>query len=109
MTRVTVFLNVIDNRSHLHLDSIHSHTGTFMYVCVCNAITDRDVRQAAKAGVASVAELGRELGVATNCGSCAELAQSILDTHASSRTSVRFQEQPTDMSGVYRYTPAAAI
>lgn len=49
-----------------------------MYVCLCHGVTDRAIRQAAQAGVASVSELAHTLRVATCCGRCAELAQDIL-------------------------------
>jgi len=49
-----------------------------MYVCICNAITDKQIRQAAKSGVRSLWELQKELGVASNCGKCGEMATSIL-------------------------------
>ena len=49
-----------------------------MYICVCNAITDKQIRRAAKAGVSSIQQLQAELGVATNCGSCSETAAEIL-------------------------------
>lgn len=49
-----------------------------MYVCICNAITDKQIREAADAGVADLWSLQRELGVATGCGSCKENACEIL-------------------------------
>ncbi len=49
-----------------------------MYVCVCHGITDRDIREAAENGVSSVRQLGKELGVGTQCGRCASMARSIL-------------------------------
>ena len=49
-----------------------------MYVCICNAITDKQIRQAAEAGVKDLWGLQAELGVATNCGSCKEAASEIL-------------------------------
>jgi bacterioferritin-associated ferredoxin len=49
-----------------------------MYVCVCNAITDKQIRAAAKAGTRDLWRLQAELGVATNCGSCADVAREIL-------------------------------
>jgi bacterioferritin-associated ferredoxin len=42
-----------------------------MYVCVCNAITDKQIRRAARSGVSSLYELRGKLGVAAGCGSCA--------------------------------------
>ena len=49
-----------------------------MYVCVCNAITDKQIREAAESGVTDLWGLQRELGVATGCGSCMETASEIL-------------------------------
>lgn len=49
-----------------------------MYVCVCNGITDRQIRAAAARGVTSLQELQNELGVASQCGNCAEHALSML-------------------------------
>lgn len=49
-----------------------------MYVCICNAITDKQIRQAAKRGVDSLPALQNELGVAAGCGSCMEVAEGIL-------------------------------
>jgi bacterioferritin-associated ferredoxin len=57
-----------------------------MYICICNAITDKQIRRAAKAGVTNINKLQAELGVATGCGSCREAASKILseyDRHAS--------------------------
>jgi bacterioferritin-associated ferredoxin len=52
-----------------------------MYVCVCNAVTDKMIRQAAAEGVRSLAELTRRTGCAGTCGSCADYAEEVL--HAS--------------------------
>ncbi len=52
-----------------------------MYVCVCNAITDKQIRKAARSGVKDLWGLQRELGVATGCGSCKEVASEILREH----------------------------
>ena len=50
-----------------------------MYVCVCNAITDKQIRRAARNGVTTLYELRGTLGVAAGCGSCARTAEDILD------------------------------
>jgi bacterioferritin-associated ferredoxin len=53
-----------------------------MYVCICNAITDKQIRDAAASGVSSLWELRNELGVASNCGKCREWASKMLrDAH----------------------------
>ncbi|HSD52761.1 MAG TPA: (2Fe-2S)-binding protein [Burkholderiales bacterium] len=49
-----------------------------MFICVCNAVTDREIRQCAELGVASVADLKDSLGVAAGCGRCECAADEIL-------------------------------
>ena len=54
-----------------------------MYVCICKAVTDKQIRRAAASGVGNLYELQDTLDVALHCGSCADLAESILnETHA---------------------------
>jgi len=52
-----------------------------MYVCICNAITDKQIRAAADSGAGDLWALQRELGVASGCGSCRESASEILAEH----------------------------
>ncbi len=49
-----------------------------MYVCICNAITDKQIRTAANAGATDLWALQHELGVGSQCGSCKESAAEIL-------------------------------
>lgn len=51
-----------------------------MYVCICNAVTDRQIHQAAEQGVTSMAELSRRTGCSDCCGSCSDLASEVLDS-----------------------------
>ncbi len=55
-----------------------------MYVCVCNAVTDRQIRKARDNGASSVEDLSRELKVATCCGRCSDCARKILCEKANS-------------------------
>jgi bacterioferritin-associated ferredoxin len=50
-----------------------------MYVCICKAVTDKQIRRAAAKGVDNLYELRESLGVSAGCGSCADHARSILD------------------------------
>lgn len=50
-----------------------------MYVCICNGVTERAVRQAAAEGVRHLAELTRRTGCASTCGGCADYAEKILN------------------------------
>lgn len=41
-----------------------------MFVCLCHAVTDREINQAIDDGLQTVSELMSELKVATQCGGC---------------------------------------
>ena len=49
-----------------------------MYICICNAITDRDIVRAAEGGVRSADDLAMALGVGLGCGRCKSCAKSLL-------------------------------
>ncbi|MCF2949979.1 (2Fe-2S)-binding protein [Paraglaciecola aquimarina] len=52
-----------------------------MYVCLCHGITDKMIKQAVlEDGVGNMRELKNNLGVGSKCGTCVQLAQSIIDT-----------------------------
>ena len=58
-----------------------------MYVWICNAVTDRAIREAAESGAHSFAEVRRRTGCSDCCGSCEELASQIFhDALARKRT-----------------------
>jgi bacterioferritin-associated ferredoxin len=49
-----------------------------MIVCVCKAVSDRQIRTAVKEGATSLRDLTRDLGVGTCCGKCLPEAKSAL-------------------------------
>ena len=49
-----------------------------MYVCVCNAVTDSDIRNAVDNGVYTMRQLQQKTGCASTCGCCKELAVETL-------------------------------
>jgi len=56
-----------------------------MYICICNGVTDHQIREAAEAGCVSVTELTMRTGLGANCGSCLPAADAILDEVRSRR------------------------
>jgi len=50
-----------------------------VYVCICNGVTDRQIREVAAAGCRGVAELTMRTGCGASCGSCLEAAAQLLD------------------------------
>lgn len=56
-----------------------------MYVCLCQGVTDRQIREAVDEGASSMRKLRMELGVASACGRCAQHAKQVLDEARSER------------------------
>ncbi|HEY1043122.1 MAG TPA: (2Fe-2S)-binding protein [Telluria sp.] len=71
-----------------------------MIVCVCNNISDREIRQAADLGLNSMGELRRDLGVGTCCGKCVSCARQVLHDHiaqsatTTTTTELAFRREP---------------
>lgn len=52
-----------------------------MFVCLCHGITDTQIEAAVRTnGVGNMRELKCMLGVGSQCGSCIDMAQDIIDT-----------------------------
>ena len=49
-----------------------------MYICLCKAVTDSQIRQAVCQGACSMRELRQRLGVASQCGKCGHCVQGFL-------------------------------
>lgn len=49
-----------------------------MYICICNAVTERQLKECARAGAASLEDVAFQLGVGTACGRCRECASGML-------------------------------
>ena len=57
-----------------------------MYVCICNAITERHLDEALSAGLSNLRQLREELGVGAECGRCARSARDYLRAALGDRT-----------------------
>ena len=60
-----------------------------MFICICNGVTESQVRRAIEDGACTVHDLRACLGVAAGCGSCADYAASLIS-----------QAQPAPAAGV---------
>ncbi|QDQ96841.1 MULTISPECIES: (2Fe-2S)-binding protein [Tomitella] len=49
-----------------------------MYVCMCHAFTDEDIRAQIACGHTSVNKIGRSCGAGRDCGACVKKIQAIL-------------------------------
>lgn len=49
-----------------------------MYICICNGLTDRDLRTAQNAGAVREGEVFRHFGVKPQCGRCISCMRGLL-------------------------------
>ena len=63
-----------------------------MYICLCNAITAREIREAAELGITDFEGLKDGLGVATCCGTCEPFAREILEEVGACKPAARSRE-----------------
>ena len=60
-----------------------------MIICVCNRLTETDVRDAARAGAASPEAAYATLGCEPQCGCCLHYAQELIDEEHAKRPRLR--------------------
>ena len=53
-----------------------------MYVCICNAITDKQIINAKNQGHTTIKSINRHLGVGNCCGRCIPAAKEVLANHS---------------------------
>jgi len=52
-----------------------------MIVCICNGITDREIRKHITSGARSVSAVAKACGAGTDCGSCCCTVREMLGRH----------------------------
>lgn len=72
-----------------------------MYICVCKAVTERQVKEAVKEGACSLRDLRETLGVTSECGRCAKYALDCLRAHEARSPQGR-------QDGMFDFIPEAA-
>jgi bacterioferritin-associated ferredoxin len=60
-----------------------------MYVCVCHAVTDRQIRECVDRGARSLFDVQCRLPVGGCCGSCQEAAKQVVDEHLTANLNSR--------------------
>lgn len=66
-----------------------------MYVCVCKAITDTQIKRAIDEGVSSRRELFKCLGIGGDCGKCNPQVKELLQDHNCNQTLMQNSENPS--------------
>jgi len=77
-----------------------------MFVCVCNAITEAQVRESVAAGADTLEALQLETGLGSCCGTCTEVAGSYLPGGACAKASAPCAATHC-ATPAYRTTPPA--
>jgi bacterioferritin-associated ferredoxin len=50
-----------------------------MYICLCEPVTDRDIRTAVQTGCRNLREVAGQLGCCRDCGRCVRAAKEVID------------------------------
>ncbi|HLS55771.1 MAG TPA: (2Fe-2S)-binding protein [Zeimonas sp.] len=53
-----------------------------MIVCICRAVSDRQIRAVVSQGASSLSEVRAELGTGECCGKCSRQVRELIDQHA---------------------------
>ena len=51
-----------------------------MYLCICKAVSDQQIRQAVEQGVRTLGDVSARFGVGIECGKCIDGIREFLDT-----------------------------
>lgn len=65
-----------------------------MYVCICNGVTEQEIRDVAAAGCRTLAELTMRTGCGSTCGCCLDEAGALLEEVRASREATPALELP---------------
>ncbi len=52
-----------------------------MYICLCHAVKESELRAAVDNGHHDIEAVQAELGVASGCGGCREYAEAMIEDH----------------------------
>ena len=73
-----MYTHYLTSHKILNDNDLRSKWRFALYLCICNAITERQARETAQAGARSVDDLAFALGVGAGCGRCRECAAELL-------------------------------
>jgi len=72
--------NSLDNHSYLDYYVLNKDLSSIiMYVCICNAVTDKQIEASVEDGATTMKQLSAELKVGSQCGKCCQCAKKVLN------------------------------
>ncbi len=76
-----------------------------MYLCICKAVSDQQIRQAVEQGVRTLGDLSARFGVGIECGKCIDGIREFLDTCLAAPPSVTVEATPLHTTGDVAASP----
>ncbi len=74
-----------------------------MYICVCEQVTEKQIKIAIREGAASLNDLSDNLGVASQCGQCSGCVKGLLEKHTTK------QESSSCSMDIFHLFPSATL
>lgn len=85
-----------------------------MYVCICNPMTDKQIRQVLESGARTTGEVFRHFGHKVQCGKCVPTVRGMVEEHHEAHRAACGgncgncqNRKPANTDGDYEYAVAA--
>lgn len=62
-----------------------------MYVCICNRVSDRDIKASIQEGATTMRELYKKHSLGSQCGKCCQCAKKLLNNELISMAATQVQ------------------
>ncbi|GAB3477983.1 (2Fe-2S)-binding protein [Marinomonas epiphytica] len=62
-----------------------------MYVCLCNGVTDKEIKSSIREGATTMRDLYKEHSIGSQCGKCCQCAKKILNNELIEIAESQFQ------------------
>lgn len=79
-----------------------------MYLCICKALTDKQINQAVDLGARTFGDLSARFGIGTECGKCVDSIREFLDACLAAPPPATVHEVPPPSAAVPIPVPSAA-
>ena len=75
--RIFLIYTTVIKENYSYLD-LYSECGDYMYVCLCNGVTDKQIREAVQGGCDNLSSVRRKMSVGNQCGKCTKTARKVI-------------------------------
>jgi bacterioferritin-associated ferredoxin len=93
-------VDVVDVESYSQHQQDAGSVRSFMYVCICKAVSVQDIQELVVAGASTVVEVMERTGAGTRCGTCRASVVALVE--GVDGAPAEFTDNPTPSCGVRR-------